>query len=63
MNSTEDKYLDLSNAEIRIKLKTMEDEYEALKSQIKNKIERMDVLDKEYYAMKQVLNKRTRGKI
>ena len=63
MGNTEDKYLDLSNAELRIKLKTMEDEYEALKNQIKKKIERMDVLDKEYYTMKQVLNKRTRGKI
>ena len=30
LKAMEDKYLDLSNAEIRIKLETMENEYEAL---------------------------------
>ena len=59
----EDKYLDLSNAEIRIKLETMENEYEALKAKIRQSIERMQALDSEYISMKQVLNKRTRGKI
>lgn len=58
----QDKYLDLSNAEMRIKLLTMENEYEAIKNRIKKDLERMDELDKEYTSMKQVLNKRTRGK-
>lgn len=58
----DDKYLDLSNAEIRVKLVTMENEYEALKIKVKESLERMQKLDEEYIIMKQVLNKRTRGK-
>ena len=58
----DDKYLNLSNAEIRVKLVTMENEYEALKIKIKDCIERMDTLNKEFISMKQVLNKRTRGR-
>lgn len=63
MSEIKDNYLDLSNAEIRIKLITMENEYEAIKNRIKNDLERLDVLDKEYASMKQVLSKRTRGKM
>lgn len=59
----QDKYLDLSNAELRIKLTTMENEYEATKARIKKDIERMEQLDKEYVSVKQVLEKRTKGKI
>lgn len=59
----QDKYLDLSNAELRIKLTTMENEYEAIKARIKKDIERMEQLDKEYVSVKQVLEKRTKGKI
>lgn len=62
MNGVKDKYLDLSNAEMRIKLMTMENEYEAIKNRIKKDLERLDILDEEYVSMKQVLNKRTRGK-
>lgn len=57
-----DKYLNLSNAEIRVKLTTMEHEYEALKTKIKESLEKMDKLNEEYIAMKQVLNKRTGGR-
>ena len=57
-----DKYLDLSNAEIRVKLTTMEHEYEALKIKIKEAAEKMDKLNEEYIVMKQVLNKRTGGR-
>ena len=63
MSDINDKYLDLSNAEIRIKLMTMENEYEAIKNRIKNDLERLDKLDEEYTSMKQVLSKRTRGQM
>lgn len=52
-----------SNAEINILLKEMEHEYEALKSQVKNKLDRMKELDKKYQDTKNILLKRTRGKI
>ena len=57
-----DKFLEYSNAELRIKLLTMENEYEALKSTIRKAMERMQQLSKDYSEMEQVLNKRTRGK-
>ena len=63
MSKINDKYLDMSNAELRIKLMTMENEFEAIKNRIKKDLERLDVLDEEYTSMKQVLNKRTRGKV
>ena len=63
MGEVADKYLDMSNAEIRIRLTTLENEYEAIKNRIKGDLERLDSLDAEYSSMKQVLNKRTRGKM
>lgn len=56
-----DKYLDLSNAELRVKLLTMENEYEALKTKLKETVERMEKLNEEYISMKQILTKRTGG--
>ena len=53
----------MSNAEINILLKEMEHEYEALKSQVKNKLDRMKELDKKYLNVKSILSQRTRGKI
>ena len=53
----------MSNAEINIYLKEMEHEYEALQAQVKNKLERMKVLDKKYIETKNILLQRTRGKI
>ena len=63
MGEVADKYLDMSNAEIRIRLTTLENEYEVIKNRIKGDLERLDSLDAEYNSMKQVLNKRTRGKM
>lgn len=57
-----DKFLEYSNAELRIKLVSMENEYEALKSTIRKAMERMQQLDNNYLEIKKVLNKRTRGK-
>ena len=57
-----DKYLTMSNADMRVKLKTMEHEYEALKIKIKESIEKMDKLNEEYISMKEILNKRTGGR-
>lgn len=62
MAEVKDNYLDLSNAEIRIKLVSMENEYESIKNHIRKDLERLEVLNNEYISMKQVLNKRTRGK-
>lgn len=53
----------LSNAELKLQLKRMEDEYEVLRNQIKRNIERMEFLDKEYVKIKEVFQKRTRGKV
>lgn len=53
----------LSNAELKILLTTMENEYEALKATVSRAIEKMDALDKKYVEVKGLLTKRTRGKI
>lgn len=58
-----DKYLDMSNAELKIKLTTMENEFEVAKAQLNKLLDKMNKLDKEYISIKEVLNKRTRGKI
>ena len=53
----------LSNAELKLQLKRMEDDYEVLKNQINRNLERMEVLDKEYIKTQEVFQKRTRGKV
>lgn len=58
----EDKYLDYSNADLRIKLMTLENEYEALKSKIRENVEKMQKLDNEFITIKEVLKKRTGGR-
>lgn len=57
------KINDLSNAELKIKLTTLENEYEVVKKKINDLIDRMSVLDKEYQSIKEVLNERTKGRI
>lgn len=52
-----------SNAELRIKLKNMEDEYEAIKTKIQHSLERMEELDKSYNKTKELLFKRTKGRM
>ena len=56
-------YSIMSNAEIRIKMKEMEDEYEALRKKVKDNVERMDKLDDNYNEARSILEKRTKGKI
>lgn len=56
-------YSVMSNAEIRIKMKEMEDEYEALRKKVKDNVERMDKLDDDYNEARSILEKRTKGKI
>jgi len=56
-------YSIMSNAEIRIKMKEMEDEYEALRKKVKDNVERMDKLDDDYNEARSILEKRTKGKI
>ncbi len=53
----------LSNAELNVKMKEMEHEYEALKSKINECIEKMEYLDNKYIQFKEVYNNRTKGKI
>lgn len=53
----------MTNAELKIQMQEMENEYEALKVKIKQDIERMEILDKKYIFLKEILNKRTNGTI
>lgn len=52
---------DMSNAELRVRMKEMENEYEALQNQMKQKMERMQKLDKEYNQIQVILAKRNKG--
>ena len=56
-------YNKLSNSELNILLKEMENEYESLKIKVRDSLEKMENLDKKYVEIKNVLNKRTRGKV
>jgi hypothetical protein len=51
----------MSNAEIKIHMKEMENEYEALQMKIKQCMLRMEELDKNYIKAKEVMQKRTKG--
>ena len=51
----------LSNAELKILMKEMEFEYEALKSKIKVSMDRMSQIDKKYAQISEILQKRTKG--
>lgn len=53
----------MSNAELRIRLTEMEHEYEVLKRKIQDYLSKMESLDVKYNEVKQMLQKRTRGKI
>ena len=57
------EYNKLSNSELKIILVEMENEYESLKTKIKQSLERMETLDKKYNDVKKTLDKRTKGKI
>lgn len=51
----------LSNAEIRVKLIELENEYSATKNKIRDLMQNMEELDKIYTQGKEILNKRTKG--
>ena len=53
----------MSNSELRILLNEMENEYEVLKNKISSDLSKMDNLDKKYIKIKDILNKRTKGKV
>lgn len=53
----------MSNAEINVYMKEMEFEYEALKTKVKQDIEKMAELDKKYSQALETLQKRSYGKI
>lgn len=53
----------MSNAELKIYLKETEFEYEATQTRIKQDIAKMKMLDEKYLKIKEILNKRIKGKI
>lgn len=57
------RYEMMSNSELKIKLIEMENEYESIKNKINNLVMRMDELDESYNKVKQILNKRTKGRM
>lgn len=52
------KFSDMSNSEIKIKLIEMENEYESIKNNVIKQMERMEELDKNYLNGKNELKKR-----
>ena len=57
------KYDLMSNSELKIKITEMENEYEALKFKVNEILNRMEELDKNYDKVKNILNKRTKGRM
>ena len=53
----------MSNAELNISKKEMENEYESLKNKIRECMTKMQDLDKKYQEIVSILMKRTQGKI
>lgn len=51
----------MSNAELKVLMKELEFEYEALKTKIKTSMDRMNQLDKKYAQILEILHKRTKG--
>lgn len=52
------EYSKLSNADINIKLKGLEDEYETIKTKVAKQLQRMEELDKLFLEGKSELQKR-----
>lgn len=52
------EYSKLSNADINIKLKSLEDEYETIKTKVTKQLQRMEELDKLFLEGKSELQKR-----
>ncbi len=53
----------MTNAELRVALVEMENEYEAVKENIRKNIEKMTMLDESYDKIKTILFSRTKGVI
>ena len=58
MNIDTKIYETLSNAELNIQLKQLENKYVKIQSEIKNKITELSYIDNEYVAIKDILNNR-----
>lgn len=56
-------YEKLSNSELKLKLKVLNDEFELIKTEVANKVKKMDLLNNEYIECNKILNKRTNGKM
>lgn len=54
------EWCDMSNTEIRIKMQSMENKYEAIKIKISHLIDELDNLDNEYDKAKKELLKRSK---
>lgn len=54
---------DLSNNELKIKLKEINDEFEALKIETSNKMKRLEELSINYNKCNEILQNRTNGRI
>ncbi len=50
----------LSNSEIRLRMTSMQNEYESIKLKINNLVSKMDTLDEEYNKAKKELEKRSK---
>ena len=57
------KYDLMTNAELRVALVEMENEYEALKEKIRKDIEKMSIIDESYLKVTKILSNRTKGVI
>ena len=51
----------LSNAEIRIKMKVLDNEFTSIQNEVSNLLHKMSMLDSQYIELQNLLNKRTKG--
>lgn len=63
MSENKLKYSEMSNAELKLKLVTMENEYEVLKKTLNDLISKMYEMDIEYNKINDIYIKRTRGRL
>lgn len=63
MDNNKFKYSEMSNAELKLKLVTMENEYEVLKKTLNDLVSKMYEMDIEYNKINEIYKKRTRGRI
>lgn len=54
-------YDNMSNSELKLKMKKLEDEYESIKIKINSLVDRMSELDIEYNNVNKIYQKRTKG--